>query len=328
MTELITFDPANLPAASRRMDQAETVFIDNQLRQLDARIFEQKFAPLDGDKICPVAGGLDPDDETYSYRLRRHSGEAEYINDTPTDVPAVNNAIEKEFVRIVTGAIGYRLSDRDVRKARRASPNGENLQLEAANDLACMRALNELRNKSILFGNSKVKLKGFFGDSSTPISQAATAITQASAPDDDLAVLNSWVNQTAERTSDVERPNRFVLPLSVYNVLTSKARSSVSDTTVLQYWAANNEYVNSAGGVNAVMSAPNFDKDLLGAPQGAVGVALNFAETNVGQRVIPPARYKVVPHGAFGYFVIYTMTHSDVYFRYPEAVHILTKMGG
>lgn len=329
MTEIITFDPENLPEASRRMDEAETVFIDNQLRQLDDRIFDQKFEPLDGDKICPVAGGLDPDAETYSYRLRRHSGKAAYINDTPTDVQAVNSAIEKDFVRIVTGAIGYRLSDRDVRKARRvAAEGGGDLMLEASNDMACIRALNELRSNSILSGNSAVGLKGFFGNSSTPISQAATPILEGSSPDDDLAVLNAWVNNIAERTSGVERPNRFVLPLSTYNVLTSKPRSANSDTTVLQFWATNNEYVNQAGGVAAVMSAPNFDKSLLGDAQGAVGVALNFAETNVGQRVIPPSRYKVVPHGAFGYFVIYTMTHSDVYFRYPDAVHILTNMGG
>lgn len=323
MTDLIRFDVDNLPVASRRMDEAETVFLSEQLEQIDERLYEQKFAPLDGDKLVPMTGNLDPDAETVSYKLRRSSGEAGYINDTPTDVPSVDQAIEKEFKRVVTGAIGFRLSDRDVRKARRADIN-----LDMGGDMACMRALNELRNKSILFGNKPHKLDGFFGDNSVPMTQAASAITTTSSPDDDLAVLNAWTNQIPERTDGIEVPNRWLLPLSTYNVLTSKARSSTSDTTVLQFWAANNEYVAAAGGTSAVMSAPNFDKDLLGAGQGAVGVALNFSPINVDMKVIPPGRFKVIPHGAFGYYVIYTMTHSDVLIRYPEAAHILTKIGG
>ena len=323
MTEIIKFDSLDeIPGAQRRMDTAETVFIDTQLRQLDARIFEQKFEPLDGDKICPIAGGLEENADFYTYRLRRHSGKAKYIQDAPTDVSTVNQAIEKQSVRIVRGAVGYRLSERDVARART-----EGIPLEAGNDIACIRALNELRNDAILFGAPSVGLNGFFGNSLTPVSKAATAINPASSADNDLLVLNDWVNKIAERTNGVEMPNRFVLPLSIYNVLASKARSSVSDTTVLAYWAENNPYVRMAGGMAAIDLAPNLDGGIMGAAQGAVGVALNFDERNVGQRVIPPRRFKVVPR-LFDFLVVYLIDFTDVYYRYPKGVHILTNMGG
>lgn len=309
---------------SQRQDANETIFLETELQRMDPRVFDQKHKPLDGGKICPVAvGQLREYDEAYKWELMRGSGKAAAKQDSPSDVPRVNAANELQFAKTHCAVIGYEISNADIMAAR---DTGKPLEPRLAR--YCIRALEEYHNDAILRGLPQFGFDGFFNNPNAPIKPALNKITLTSAPTDDLATLHDFANSASEDTNTVEQPSRFVIADDIYNIINDKRLGSVNDTSVLDYWAAKNQYVAEAGGVSSVMKATSFRES---APNpilpgtGAIGVALDFNEEYVGQQVIPPRRYAILPQ-LWGYLVVYVVNFTEVYYRYPKAVAIRTGM--
>jgi len=105
---------------------------------------------------------------------------------------------------------------------------------------------HEEKNNAIAWnGEADTGLYGLFTYPGIPTANVAGATAGArlwsgKTPDEILLDLNTAIATMRDVTKMKEMPNAIMMPVAQYNIISSTARSANSDTTILQYFLANN----------------------------------------------------------------------------------------
>lgn len=295
------------------LDADESVFFERQLEHVKSKSYDKKFTQLKCRQIIPVSFEAGPAAETIKYEQFDMIGMAKIVRDFATDFKAAD-VKAKEF-RSPVKSLGsaYQYSVQEVRAAKFA---GKPLEQRKAN--SAKRAVMQAENQIAYFGDADHGLGGMMNNANVPLvvlphAGAWSVLT----PDQILANLNAVANNPIKVSNGVETPNTMLIPINEYTHIASTARSSTSDTTILQYFLTNNPFIKSvewleelktagAGSVPRIV-AYNRDPDYL-----TLEIPQDFEQFPAQEKGLA---FKVPCHQRIGGVLIYyplSMAYADI----------------
>lgn len=249
---------------SGNFDSNEGVFFAQELESIKAKTYDVKYPELTATKAIPVESSAGAGAETIAYYQYDTSGFAKIISNYATDLPRVDLTGKKFTASIKSIGESYGYSLQDVRASIMA---GKSLEQRKAN--AARRANDTLVNKIAYFGDEEHGIVGLFNhpNISTYVLPAdgtgASTKFEDKTPDQVLRDLNGMVKSMLELTKNVEVPDTLMLSPSLHAYLNSTPRSSVSDTTILEFFLAKNAYVKNVQIVPECSGAADDGDDII-----------------------------------------------------------------
>jgi hypothetical protein len=165
----LTYD--SLPASKRaelennpKFDANNVAFINQQLRQIETRLYQAAEQPKRYREVFPVKTDTNPGAETVSYILWDRAGVAKIAGSDPDDIPRVDVFATEHIRKIKNVVAEYVLTDDDVRKAAFG-----NVALNTQKASMLGRAHETTHNDIAFKGDSTNGLPGFFDNPNIPI---------------------------------------------------------------------------------------------------------------------------------------------------------------
>jgi len=229
------------------LDAAENVFFQRQLEEIAAESFDVKYAELKGRKFLPtkqLAAGA----ETYTYRQYDWRAKPAPMIDMADDLPLANTkGTEFSFsLRSFGLAFSYSLDE-----IQAAMKGGRPLERERA--YATRQGLAQYLDDVCATGDSTFGLKGLLNIASTATytvpadGTGSSKLWTTKTPDQILRDMNGMISQVITDTKEVESPKRLVLPTAALQYISNTARSSTSDTTILEFFKGTRTDVEVVG---------------------------------------------------------------------------------
>lgn len=235
------------------LDANESIFFARELEKIKAQTYDVQYPELKATALIPVSFEAGPAAESITYQQYDMVGVAKIIANYADDLPRVD-VKGKEFtspVRSLGDSYGYSLQE-----IRASAALNKNLPQRKAN--AARRAVDQaVDNIAWSARSTDAKWGGLVGLLYNPniTKVAVTAGVGGSTwalktADEILADLNEVVADMVELTKGVEVPDTILLPIAQYSLIATKARSTTSDTTILEFFLRNNPSITKVEWVN------------------------------------------------------------------------------
>lgn len=227
---------------SERRDASESIFTENQLKEIDTTLFSTKFPDILFRNFIPVKH-INNGKSVYSYKMYTHYGVAKWISDYASDLPRAGVKAEEFFRKMASFAIAYGWSFQEMRAA---AASKEPLEDEEAR--AARRAVEEFFEAVALSGDSNLGILGILNQVNTTLYTVPNGVSGSSKfkdknPDEVLADLNGIANNIVASTSDVEKPDTLLLPTTQYTDIASRRIGDGSSGTILKQFLETNQYI-------------------------------------------------------------------------------------
>lgn len=303
-------------ANDTRFDEVGLYFA-RELETILERSLEVEYADIKYSNLIPVSSEVNPGADSFTVKIFDKQGSMKVISDKAKDLPRAD-ILRKEItypVRSIGGSFAY-----TVQETRAASMvPGMNLEQRRAN--AVRRAYEETVQAIAYYGDTPSGMKGFFNndqiDKIVPDKWFdLTTITT----DEMLQLLNEAPTRILTNSNGKESPNTMCVPYNVYRIISTTARSSTSDTTVMEFFLRTNPLITAIEPINeleATKSSGALSKDRImvydrnpDKLQLHIPVSLEF---------MPPVRedleFSVAAHARIGGLALY----------YPKSAMVLEK---
>lgn len=233
-----------------KLDAQETLFFERELEKIKSKTYDKKYPELKIRKLVPVNSDVDPGADTITYWQYDSVGMAKIVESYAKDFPRVD--VKKEQFSSPVRSLGdsYGYSIQEIRKARMAGTPLEQRRANTARK-AMMQAEDEFGSK----GDTKSGLGGLFTNANSTEyilpadgnenGGSSSKEFRHKTPAQILRDLNGMVNTPVDITNGVETVDTLLMPISVYTLISSTARSENSDTTILQYFMRNNPFIQN-----------------------------------------------------------------------------------
>lgn len=228
------------------MDANEANFIAMQLLAMRPGIYKVEYPALKAKGFIPWNTSVHPGAEEYGVDKWDGVGEPLISRDYTTETPMVETSIERKSTPIFGMRLGYQYSLQEAQAAI--------FSRQPLNERKAMKVREEMERKldDIAFvGEAVSGVKGLFNQTGTTTYTPKATGTGGSkkfddkAPDDILLDLNEAVSKIVSDTKEVEIPDQGLLPLTTYNLLTSKRVGDGTSSTILAYFVQNQPFVKS-----------------------------------------------------------------------------------
>lgn len=250
-------------------DADGSVFFNRELERIIPNSFDVKYPALKARMLFPVSneGGFGITSITYHTYDQR--GTAKIINSYAKDAPRADIGGKETTIPVKELGIAYAYTVKEIASSQLT---GKSLDQRRAN--AARRAIEEGINKIAWFGDEETGLPGLFSNPTIP---RVTVVNGAGGqpewinktPDEILFDMNDLVTDIFENTNQIEQANTLLLPTAQWSLISSTPRSANSDTTILQYFVQNSQFITSAEDVIPV-------NELKGAGTGGVDVMIAY----------------------------------------------------
>lgn len=247
----------NLPKIqSVALDAGETFFFARELEYIKSKSYDIEFPEMKAFKHIPISTEAGEGAQSITYAQFEETGFARVIESYADDLPRADIK-GKEFtspVKSIGVSYGY-----SVQEIRAAIYVGRSLTQRQAN--AARRANDQKINRLAWFGDNTYRILGLINNTNIPANfvpnDGAGATTEwvNKTPDQILRDLNQVTNSIVSLTKGVEMPNTVLLPVAQYTLIASTPRSSVSDTTILEYFIQNNPFITTVDWVPELAGA-------------------------------------------------------------------------
>ncbi len=226
------------------MDAAESAFFSRELEHIRARALETQFAELDAKSFVPPIGeSIHPGARVYTYRQFTSVGYAAWAADYSKG-PRVDLFGEEasSYIRGMKVAYGY-----NVDEMRAAQMQGLGLDQRKAN--SARRAIAQLQDQAIWTGDGP-SLLGLLNQSNTtsftvPAGVSTSKAWTAKTPQEILDDMFGIEAAIIDGSSNIEKPDTLLLPLSRYNLIARTRLGDGSDMTVLKFFLEHSVSVKS-----------------------------------------------------------------------------------
>lgn len=260
------YDEKDLRAiqASGRLDDDASVFFARQLEYIRPKTYDILRAQLSAMELFPIDTSANPGAEFITYRSFDKAGIAKLIANYADDLSRADVSA-KEYTSPIRG-IGnsYGYSVQEIRAAMFA-----NVDLNSKKQAAARRAHDELINRLAWFGDAESGLPGFLSNTNIPgyvIPADGTGTSKKfkdKTPDQIIRDLNGIANSVYVTSKGVHRPNELWLPYEQFTYISSTPRSTISDTTILEFFLSNNPFVQKVTPVLELGGAGTAGADLM-----------------------------------------------------------------
>ncbi len=239
-----------------RLGDSDGIFFQRQLEAIETSTYDVLYPDLEARLVFKTNtfGGVGA--TSLTYRSYDHVGSAQVISARATDLPK-SDISGKEYTLKVKGVgVAY---DFDIDEL--ASANMAGMPLEARKAMAAKRGYEEFINSVVWYGDNKSGLNGLFsvndaGDNIHGITEANVGAgaggdtewgganpSTRKTPDEVIADMNNACNAMYAGSKKIFRPKEILMPVLKWNYINSTPRSINSDTTILAYFLANNQFI-------------------------------------------------------------------------------------
>lgn len=223
------------------------IFLARELETILARAFEVEYADIKYSTVIPVSSEVGTGADSFTYRVFDKQGSMKVIGDKAQDLPRAD-VLRKEVthpVRSLGASFAYTVQE--TRAA--AMVPGMNLEQRRAN--AVRRAYEEKVQEIAYFGDAPSGMKGFFNNNQVDkLVPDKWFDTGAVTPDELIALLNEPATRLVQNSNMKEMPNTMLVPYNVYRIISTTARSSTSDTTVMEFFLRTNPMITAIEPIN------------------------------------------------------------------------------
>lgn len=237
------------------LDADQLVFFKRQLEYVMSKSFDVKYPVPNATSIFPTTNEAGPGAESIVYDQFDYTGVVKFITDYADDLPR-SDVKAKQFSIIIQslgGSYGY--SRQEVVTAQYARRN-----LSASRATAARRSNDSMVNKIAWFADGSGEWAGLTGILHHPNVSKSAATNGgwvATSPDEMIEDVNEAIQFVPNATNGIEVIDTCLMPLAKYALLATTPRSSVSDTTCLQFLQRVNPGVVFAGVIQLKDVTPN-----------------------------------------------------------------------
>lgn len=213
----------------QHMDADEGAFFARELEAIKAQTFDILYPTLKARDFIPVDGSAGAGATQVTYQQFDRVGRAKIIGPNARDIPRVD-VLGKEFPRPVrpwADAYGWTLFE--VQSAAFANRN-----LNAMKASAARRAIEEGLDETAALGAPDYGIPDGFINSAA-VSATTTTPWSALTADQIIAQVSTARQRIVSNSLGVERGNTIILPDEQYELIANLPRSTLSDTTVLEF---------------------------------------------------------------------------------------------
>ena len=229
-----------------REDANETFFFARELEYIKSKSYDIEFPEMKAFKHLPISTEAGEGAVSITYAQFEEVGVARIIESYADDLPRadIRGKEYTQLVRSIGASYGY-----SVQEIRAAVYVGRSLTQRQAN--AARRANDQKVNRLAWFGDNLYNMLGIMNNPNIPNTLVpndgigASTLWINKTPDQILRDLNLITNSIPTVTKGVEMPNTVLLPVQQYTLIASTPRSSVSDTTILEYFIQNNPFITT-----------------------------------------------------------------------------------
>jgi hypothetical protein len=246
------------------LDASETMFFARELEARKSRSYDIIFPEMKAFGLIPISTEAGEGAQSITYDQYEEIGMARIIESYANDLPRADVKGKQFTTQVKSIGVSFGYSIQEIRAARMA---GKPLQQRQAN--AARRANDQKVNKLAWFGDATYNIQGITNTPNIPSTPVPNDGTGASTlwvdktPDQILRDLNLITNSIVAVTNGVEVPNTVLLPVAQYALIASTPRSSVSDTTILEYFIQNNPFITTVDWVPELAGAGPAGVDLM-----------------------------------------------------------------
>lgn len=253
-----------LTSLQGRSDTADvTAFFSRQLEHMKTRMYDILYPEYKATSFFPVSTEAGPGAETIVYEQMDTVGIMKIIASYSDDLPRAD-VVGKEFssiIRSLGGSYGWNLQE-----VRTASQAGKSLNDKKAR--AGRKAYDFAVDQIGWFGDAPHGLLGFLDQPNVPAGPVQVGAVSGNTVwigatpktnDEKLEDMADAVSDVMTLTKGVHNPDTLILPLSRYNHVKARPRSTTTETTVLQYFLNNHlgVTVDWANELDAVANPPS-----------------------------------------------------------------------
>jgi hypothetical protein len=233
-----------------RMDSDTSIFVENQLKQVVAEVYNRVYPELEAKSLMPLRNNINPGAKSWAWMSYEQRGRAKFYGALANDPPRVDVA-GKEIISPIRGmwaAWGYNIDD--IESARMANAPLDTQLAEAAR-----RAIAELQDTTLYFGDLALGIPGLFTDPRTAVVTVPNGNWLAGATGDQVVQdLNAVADTLWTNSNMTVRGDVMLLPMAQYRYA-QEARMSNTTMNALQYFLANNGWVKDVRPNLAVATA-------------------------------------------------------------------------
>ena len=227
-----------LQTGAYRADALETMFIARELVSVETAVYEKKYPEFKGRLLVPKKAL--PEGATFaSYTEQEEYGSARIISSGADDLPRAEVSRAETMVQIYTVANSYGYTTMELKKAAFARQS-----LDAAKAMAARRIMEQKIDLLLQTGDAAYSMKGLLNQTGTntyvvPNGVSGSPLWINKTSDEILTDLNGMANAASNATNGIEYPDKMVLPIAQYDLISQQPRSSTSDTTVKEFFLGN-----------------------------------------------------------------------------------------
>ena len=174
------------------------------------------------------------------------------IADKGSDLPRAD-VLRKEVtlpVRSLGASFAYTIQE------TRAAAQVPGMQLEQRRANAVRRAYEEKVQDVAFFGDAPSGMKGLVNSDQVDKIVPNKWFDGASTTTDEmLEILNEAPTRIVNGSNQKETPNTMLVPYDVYRIISTTARSTTSDTTVMEFFLRTNPFIRSIEPINELAAS-------------------------------------------------------------------------
>jgi hypothetical protein len=223
-----------------KADSAESAFIERELESVRAGLYAVKYGPLQCRDLLPVSNEDDPGAETIKINIYDGVGLAKIISSYAKDFPRADVKVTEQRIPVRSIGASYGYNVQEMRAAALAKRPVDQMKAQRAR-----LAVDEKLERVAFFGDTANGLVGLFAVTNAqvyavPLGAGGSATFALKTPDEILKDLNGMWRKSIVTTNGLERPDTLALPANQFGIISTTPRSGTSDTTIKNFFLANN----------------------------------------------------------------------------------------
>lgn len=222
------------------MDDGLAFYI-SQLANLEAKIYEAKYANINFQELIPINTNVPEWADTWDYISYNAVTLGKFIGSSADDLPSVSAEANKSTVQLGYAGNSYDYSLDELRKSQQLR-----MPIDTIKGRAAFRGSQEHSQRVAYFGDADRLMTGLFNNPNLALDNSTTdwdtATGQEIVDDMNSLLVKVWID-----SANVHLPDTLVLDSVRYATITSRRMDSGTDTTIMQFFMKNNLFTTTTG---------------------------------------------------------------------------------
>lgn len=207
-------------------------FLISQLAYVEGKVWEAKYSEIMYDRLIPVSFEAGEWATSVEVHYRDGFTQGKFLGAAGDDIPFAQVNRGRDQIPVRYAGIGYEYTLEELRQSMRYDQ-----PLDVLQAMQARRGYEEHCQSVALNGDTARSLQGLLTHTGITTGAAASTFATALATSVDalLTVVNEPINAIINATNQIEIPDRYLLPISQFNLLATTRLNTVSDQTVLEF---------------------------------------------------------------------------------------------